>query len=396
MASTTPLSADDDLFAAKGRAAPLARTRPAAEADDRPLEAASDDQPPVIAPLPGIFLDEQEADVTVSKRDQEPAPDNPEPPPAASLLSIATQESAARRRSRDQGALDSPTDPEATPALEINPERDAPSDNRPDGTARLPVPVAIALPAVIESRKTPNRQRRQTIMGAAACIAVILASTVGTLLTGDDPAPEPPRTANVTNKPQPPVPVAKPSVDPPTAKIDDVQFGNAGRTVVTGRADPGSELVVLHGRQPLGTVRADSSGTWILTARVPTRVNSHEISVAPLQIETTVTVAKPVFVPKPQRRPAPPNETVSGKAYFVQIASLPSAEDAHRQVERLVPKLNGIFPSERVAVRAATIEQGRTVYRVAIDGFATKQNAERACERIRSRSTPCLVMQKLH
>ena len=103
---------------------------------------------------------------------------------------------------------------------------------------------------------------------------------------------------------------------------------------------------------------------------------------------------QPSFVPRPQRWPAVPPAATGAptRTYFAQIASLPSATDATQEARKLTAKLSGTVGADRISIRAGRIEQGRTVYRVAIEGFTTKAGAATACARILALNTPCLVM----
>ena len=88
---------------------------------------------------------------------------------------------------------------------------------------------------------------------------------------------------------------------------------------------------------PLGTTRSNDTGEWTLSACVPTSTERQEISVVPMQIDTSLTVDQPSFVPRPQRRPAVPPVATGAptRTYFAQIASLPSATDATHDTNSL-------------------------------------------------------------
>lgn len=423
----SPPGTDDGLFAAKGRATPLEKTLP-----EEPLPGSQPEPAPVstnasTAPLPGIFANSPKDDAPQDEAAENAGDLGAEPPPAASLLTIAAQGSAAR--SRLKACKQEPPPPDGCPdngledcdtpgsehiplaKTESTPARAAATEK----TVHLPVPVPIKLPSVVEAPENAKTSSYKKAALLAASIAILVAGAIAINVSDTNPP------TDIRPEPQP-LPVAQlndgasftkalpdstPATGPetdagpadaavpdqPKAGIYTVRFGNAGRAVMTGRASPGSELIVLHNRRPLGTVRADNTGSWTFTARVPARIERHEISVAPLRIETTVTVDKPSFVPRPQRRPAIPSQTAAA-AYFVQIASLPSAADAGRETKKLVDKLSGAIAADRITVRAATIEKGRVVYRVAINGFKTKDKAIATCGRIRTRNTSCLVMRE--
>lgn len=414
MAKTSSIRADDELFAAKGRAAPLDKTRAAIVATE-PAVAADNGT----APLPGIFTEEI-GKTEPDGGDGTPArTDAAEPPPAASLLTIMTQGSAARSRMAARTLPEPIPEPDgetgdAAPVSEPDTaaeiRSDAVADAPSDAPVHLPVPVRTNLPAVVAAPPTPKAFRYRKAALLAASVAVVIAGSIA-FFTLPEPAPppaalpgSPPIAAADTAPVLPPAPEETPGAAPapaivpqrPKAEIASVHVDNAGRVIVNGAAPPDTELIVLRNRQPLGTARSDTGGRWSFSARVPTRTERHEISVVPLQIDTRVLVEQPSFVPRPGRRPAAPplSGKPAGRSYFAQIASLPSAADAGREAAKLSSKLSGVFAAHRIAVRSATIEQGRTVYRVAIAGFATKENAADACARIRALNTHCLVMQE--
>ena len=390
MGTTSPLSADDDLFAVKGHAVPLDKERPPPASPDAVKQTPVGDT----APLPGIFT-EDDYDAPADP----PGPDDAEPPPAASLLSIAAQESAARSRKAMRGpsrpGSDSVTEPDisAEDASPDSVDQIDPSETAPQ--IYLPVPVSKNLPSVIAppAAKSPRRYAKPAFI--AASIALLI---VGAIAILDEQAGPDPQVADVgpTAPPEiePAAIVATPAPDPQKSEIVSVRFERPGQAIVSGRAAPRTELIVLRDRQPLGTTRSNDTGEWTLSARVPTRTERHEISVVPMQIDTSLTVDQPSFVPRPQRRPAVPPAATGAptRTYFAQIASLPSATDAAQEARKLTAKLSGAVAADRISVRAGRIEQGRTVYRVAIDGFTTKVGAATACARILALNTPCLVM----
>lgn len=407
MGTPSPLNADGDLFAVKGRAVPMDETRSEEPTAPRP-GPAPEEPSPVIAPLPGIFIDDADDAPVVSADADQGIPQDAEPPPAASLLTIAAQESAARSRlkSREPSApIDDEEDSKpVVPNRDQEPDQDAVEESARETRPNLPVPVPISLPVALGTPDSEQGHPRRRLYLVAASVAGLFVVAVAASLAVTEPAPDqtpaPPNVAaalpakpdaSTIEQTAPSVPAQKPATLP-KAKIDSVTFGNAGRAIVTGRAEPGSDLVILRGRQPLGSARADTTGRWQFMTRVPARIERHEISVAALRIDTTVTVDKPVFVPKPQRRP--PSPPAPGTSYFVQISSLPSAEDARRQAGKLTTRLSGVFPPNRIHVRAATIGEGRTVYRVAIGGFTSKTRANAACDKIQARNAPCLVMRE--
>lgn len=414
------MSAPDGLFAAKGQAQPVDQTSSAADIPTEPESDASNTTDADISPLPDLFGEPPKDEAT-----EDPTrPDSnkvdggeAEPPPAASLLTIVSQRSAARRR---PGTPDTPDTPDTiSPKAVTETDGDPPQDTDENDAAEtgshtinLPVPVQIQLPVATETPVADKSRwdRRKTAL--AACVAISIAGAVAILIAG--PADEPadaakdgpittasretlPTKVAVTATGSAPALASEipndaaanaPAIVPSTPKtiIDSVRIDEKGQAIMSGKAPPDAELIVLHNRQPLGTARANAGGVWTLSARVPTRTNRNKISVVPMRIDNSVMVTDLPAVPRPSRRPAIPSY------YFAQIASLPSAADAGREAAKLAPRLTGIVSTEQISVRVATIENGRKVYRVAIGGFSTKAGATNVCEKVRATNTRCLVM----
>ena len=398
MGTPSPLVAADGLFATKGMALPLDKMRPEGTAPGLPADQPDGET----AILPGIFAEETgetTADLTATWT--EPG----EPPPAASLLTIATQGSAARSPRRGHPALEPETIAEATaPADQPDLETTDPNDTAPETPVYLPVLMKTGLPSIIAAPDAakPPWHRKAALL--AASIAVLTVATIA-LYPAETPtqpqsaltkALQPTESGTVPPEIQTPdipaVAVATPT--PGIAEIQSVRFEDTGRVVVKGSAPPKTELIVLRNRRPLGAVRSGPDGAWTFSAIVPQRTERHEISVAPLRIDASVVVDRPPFIPRPRRRPALPSPGSGAPSYFVQIASLPTAADAGREALKLTSRLSGTIAATRISVRATTIGPDRTVYRVAIGGYTTKESAVSACGLIRTLETPCLVMQE--
>lgn len=414
------MSAPSGLFAAKGQAQPVDQTRgetdiPAEPATDESITADTE-----AGPLPDLFgepANDENAETSPGTDENTAGDGDAEPAPAASLLTIVSQRSAARRRQA------TPDRPDMTPPAAFTEIADKDLDTHPDVTAaektgpittNLPVPVRIQLPMVTANAATDKSRWDRRMAAVAACVAIAVAGAVTILIAGsvdDTAATAQKETPSIAAMPAAaPVMAAPPDTvtdtaragkvaadmtvtsasavdpEPPKTTIGSVRIDAKGLATVSGQAPPEAELIVLHNRQPLGTARSDAAGLWTFSARVPTRTNRNEISVVPMRIDNSVMVTDLPAVPRPGRRPAIPSY------YFAQIASLPSAADAGREAAKLADKLSGLVATHRISVRVATIENGRKVYRVAIGGFSTKAGAADICGRIRARNTRCLVM----
>ena len=60
--------------------------------------------------------------------------------------------------------------------------------------------------------------------------------------------------------------------------FDVVQVGPSGDTVIAGRAEPGSTVVILDGGQVLGEVTADARGEWVFVPSKPLSPGSRQLS----------------------------------------------------------------------------------------------------------------------
>ena len=412
MTAAPPTEIAGDLFARKGRAAPLGADV-AAEPPPARLPAP---------PLTDLFGE------PVSAADYETAAegtpgDGDEPPPAASLLFILGQRSAAIDADEPKVRDDVPLPTAELPAPETaeratgTPEPTAvitddaeaaatektdPVDSAPitTGPAPLPVPVVAGLPVPVTVAEPP---RRRFPVATAPGMALALAGALLAVHLGraTDSAPTPPPVA--ADAPAAPGPVTPAAVNADTepssgrieTEIETVRIGASGKADIQGRAAPGADLVILHNGNPLGAVRADDAGAWRLEARVPLIETQHEFSVVSVQADSLIVVSGPV--PKPETGsaiPAPARKPLMPSRYSIQIASLPTAADARREASKLAAKLSGIVGRERMEIRDATIDRGRTVFRVTVGGFAQRDAAEELCTRIRARNETCLVMRR--
>lgn len=98
------------------------------------------------------------------------------------------------------------------------------------------------------------------------------------------PAPVSPQAATT-----PPADGGKVAVLPPAEtqepvaarpSFDVVRVMPTGETVVAGRAAPGAVVTVYDGGRPIGEVRADSRGEWVLVPDAPLSPGSRELSVS--------------------------------------------------------------------------------------------------------------------
>jgi hypothetical protein len=94
------------------------------------------------------------------------------------------------------------------------------------------------------------------------------------------------------------------------------------------------------------------------------------------------------------RPPAAPEAPAANGRYAVQFASVPSADGARHEAQRIARKLSATLQGRDVAVvRAETRDLG-TRYRVVASGYATLAAAHAACAAARERDEDCLVIRR--
>jgi len=114
-------------------------------------------------------------------------------------------------------------------------------------------------------------------------------------------------------------------------------------------------------------------------------------------------VAKPVAKPVPGPRSTEiaartPPPAVSApiviQPYVVQLASLKSKPAALREWSRLKKRYTSLFSALEPSVQKASIAKRGTFYRLRADGFATRRQANKACQKIKAAGQGCLVVKR--
>ncbi len=75
--------------------------------------------------------------------------------------------------------------------------------------------------------------------------------------------------------------------------VDVVRIEDDGSTLIAGAAGPDQELIVLHNGQPIGVVRADSLGQWVLLPEQPLGSGPHEFGLVIKDVEGAVSLPAP-------------------------------------------------------------------------------------------------------
>ena len=93
------------------------------------------------------------------------------------------------------------------------------------------------------------------------------------------------------------------------------------------------------------------------------------------------------------KMPKPPLNVRSGR-YLLQLASLPSARDARRELTRLQNRLRPVLGKRKIAVIRAVPKGKRPVYRLRASAYRTRNSARAACDRVKKLKIVCLVVRR--
>lgn len=131
---------------------------------------------------------------------------------------------------------------------------------------------------------------------------------------------------------------------------------------------------------------------------VPQPVALKELATSSVDISAAktapvVAVVPSAVKPKPFKAPKPPVSVRSGR-YLLQLASLPTAQDAKREVSRLQNRLRGVLGKRKIAVVRAVPKGKGPVYRLRASAYQTRNSARSACDRVRKLKVGCLVVRR--
>lgn len=142
---------------------------------------------------------------------------------------------------------------------------------------------------------------------------VVIVAAIFLAFQGDDRAPQRESQAPSGGPSAPttaPEARATPSRPQDTARpiapsFDIVRVNPRGDSVIAGRAEPNSEIIIRDGDREIGRVRADSRGEWVLVPSEPLLPGNREISAAMVRPGAPELRSDSVIVlAVPERRPA--------------------------------------------------------------------------------------------
>ncbi|WP_222182985.1 SPOR domain-containing protein [Geminicoccus harenae] len=93
----------------------------------------------------------------------------------------------------------------------------------------------------------------------------------------------------------------------------------------------------------------------------------------------------------PAPEPAQPAQPAARSGVRIQVASLRSEADANVAWDRAAQKHPDVFTGKRRVITQAEV-RGATYYRAQLEGFASRAEAQAACEALKSAGSDCLVV----
>jgi len=410
------------LLARKGMAAPTGMTvegageaRAAATAKDLAPRGESAEQPGKSAPPRAAA--------------EAAAPDLP---PAASLLPIDFTSAGFREAQSDNLLRLEPATAgrEATPApapFEAEPRAAAPPAPRPrsgvgfGAVAAVIAVVAVAGLAVWRLSAPPPESTALSDAPAASDGAASGESAVpqpagDTAAEGPGPATQPSSAPTTAAAPPPdgsapaeaPSQTAAPAAASVTPSVDVVDLQPDGSAVIAGRAAPGSELIVLDGDTPIGTVKADSFGEWVLVPETALPVGEHAFGLVIKKVHGTVLMPAPESkmppaepaatdeeqsqAPLPTRKPERTAAEAADPTFVVQLASVKTRDGAMQEWEKLKSRFPELLADKKLTLDEAEVKGFGPVVRVRAGPFADHNGAKDFCASIATGRQHCLVV----
>ncbi|MEX0696763.1 MAG: SPOR domain-containing protein [Dongiaceae bacterium] len=212
------------------------------------------------------------------------------------------------------------------------------------------------------------------------------------------------------------VPTTPATEAPPAAaeepSFDVVRVSPSGDAVIAGRAAPHTELIVLDNGEPIGTVRADAIGDWILIPAAPLDPGEHEFSLVVKTPHGTIVLPPPAGgvdaddapVPTPQSDAAPPpppalkptatSASAAASAFLVQLASVKSETGATQEWSRLQRDFPDLLSDKKLRVDRANLGERGAFFRIRTGPFDDREQAHGLCRELTAREQSCLVIER--
>ena len=206
--------------------------------------------------------------------------------------------------------------------------------------------------------------------------------------TLEERAPEPePQVAAVA--PEPVAPVVAPAPEPQPVAQEPVAFNPpAGGEPVAVAPAPEPAPAPAEAPAQAAPVAVRTVTTQPVTPPViRDRPREQPVNIINPQDTTQVAAAPAAAAPAPEPAPAAP---AASSPFAVQIASLPSQEEAQRSAANLAQRYAGIIGNRGVSIQRAVIEGRGTFYRVRI-ASGSNGDAASVCNAIKSAGGSCFV-----
>lgn len=166
--------------------------------------------------------------------------------------------------------------------------------------------------------------------------------------------------------------------------FDVVRVEKTGEAILAGRAPAGSEVTIYDGDIPLGIVKADSRGQWVLILDIPLQPGSHSLGITARQEDDTlVESAELVIVAVPEPRLPEPQTQVLAEAQSDEAsAGVPSdgVDTSSAGREAVAQAAEAIAGDTQVAVVTESTEDPAGTPQVEPVAGAADSNADAASE----------------
>ena len=359
----------------------------------------------------------------------------PEPPTnghravAASPLEAAAAET---RRPDAEASAAEPAPPGSLLSFDLrrrDEARDVLAAAAPDATVAPPAPdlLVAEAAAAIGVVHPPRAPYRGAAIAAVVLIALVavggawygydrVARDVGTESRNGTPAAgeaqpgaaatAPPPAARPATVGEAPTPTAAPAPEVVEPSFDVVRVSPNGDAVIAGRAAPHTELIVLDNGEPIGTVRADAIGEWMLIPAAPLDPGEHEFSLVVKTPRGTIVLPPPAGgapVPTPRSDAAPPPPALkptaaaasaAASAFLVQLASVKSATGATQEWSRLQRDFPDLLSDKKLRVDRANLGERGAFFRIRTGPFDDREQAHGLCRELTAREQSCLVIER--